>query len=119
MRYAATIIYVPDVAAEIAFWGRAFGFESGGPGADEYDTLAADGATVAFAATHAAPGGAPASPAGFEVWLETADVAGDYERALAAGAEAVQPPERKPWGQTVAYVRDPAGVLVELGEPVG
>ena len=34
--------------------------------------------------------------------------------ALAAGATAVRPPTRKPWGQSVSYVRDPDGVLVEL-----
>ena len=109
MRYAATIIYVPDVAAEIAWYGRAFGFRSGGPGNAQYDTLAIDGATIAFAAHEVAPGGDPGSPSAFELWLETTDVAGAYEGALVAGAEAVQPPERKPWGQTVAYVRDPAG----------
>jgi lactoylglutathione lyase len=27
----------------------------------------------------------------------------------------VAEPKTKPWGQTVAYVRDPDGVLVEIG----
>jgi lactoylglutathione lyase len=52
------------------------------------------------------------------VWIEATDVPGAVERAVAAGAELILEPERKPWGQTVAYVRDPNGTLVEIGEPV-
>jgi hypothetical protein len=29
----------------------------------------------------------------------------------------VSPPEKKPWGQTVSYVRDDDGVLVEICTP--
>jgi uncharacterized glyoxalase superfamily protein PhnB len=46
------------------------------------------------------------------------DVAGAYARAVAAGAAAVQEPRQKPWGQTVGYVRDLNGVLVELCSPL-
>ena len=42
------------------------------------------------------------------------EVAAAYERALSAGAKAVTVPTTKPWGQTVAYVRCPDGLLVEL-----
>jgi uncharacterized glyoxalase superfamily protein PhnB len=38
---------------------------------------------------------------------------------VAAGAEPVSPPETKPWGQVVAYVRDANGVLVSLVREVG
>jgi hypothetical protein len=31
----------------------------------------------------------------------------------------VQPPEQMPWGQTVAYVADLDGFLVELCTPMG
>jgi uncharacterized glyoxalase superfamily protein PhnB len=41
-----------------------------------------------------------------------------FRRALAAGAEAVRPPAVKPWGQTVAYLRDPDGFLVEPCSPL-
>jgi uncharacterized glyoxalase superfamily protein PhnB len=34
------------------------------------------------------------------------------------GAEPVTPPQTKPWGQDVAYVRDPDGNLVEIASPV-
>lgn len=41
-----------------------------------------------------------------------------FRRAVEAGAVAVAPPERKPWGQVMAYVRDPDGVLVQIGTQV-
>jgi len=124
MRYASTIVYVPDVPAAVAFYGRAFGLEQGfaDPGGT-YATLAGEGGVLAFASHDQAAQGvgeeARAAPAGFEVWIETEDVPAAVERAVDAGAELVRPPVEKPWGQTVAYVRDPNGTLVELGEPVG
>jgi lactoylglutathione lyase len=36
-----------------------------------------------------------------------------------AGAAPLSAPAIKPWGQTVAYVRDPFGTLVELASPLG
>jgi uncharacterized glyoxalase superfamily protein PhnB len=50
--------------------------------------------------------------------LVTPDVNGLYDRALKAGAASVTAPEVKPWGQTVAYVRDSNGFLVELCTPL-
>jgi catechol 2,3-dioxygenase-like lactoylglutathione lyase family enzyme len=123
MRYASTILYVSDVAAAVAFYTEAFGLEQGfmAPGGS-YATLAGDGGQLAFASHDQAAEGvgdeARRPPAGFEVWIETTDVPGAVERAVAAGAELVHEPVRKPWGQTIAYVRDPNGTLVELGEPV-
>jgi uncharacterized glyoxalase superfamily protein PhnB len=57
--------------------------------------------------------------AGIELALVSDDVATAYAVAIAAGAVGVREPEEKPWGQTVAYVRDPDGVLVELCSPMG
>ena len=121
MRYAATILYVPDVIAAIEFYERAFGLERGFVAdGNSYATLKDDGGMLAFATYDVAPGteGARDRPAGFEVWLEADDVPDAYRRAVDAGAAPVQEPVTKPWGQVVAYVRDPNGTLVELGEPV-
>jgi lactoylglutathione lyase len=121
MRLAATILYVPDVPAALGFYERAFGLPAGFAAADgSYATLPGEGGILAFARTDMAPAAAAASrrPAGFEVWLEAEDVPAALERALQAGAELVQEPVVKPWGQTVAYVRDPNGTLIELGTPV-
>lgn len=53
-----------------------------------------------------------------EVAFVTDDVAGDFEKAVQAEAKAVTPPTQKPWGQTVSYVRDLNGYLVEICSPV-
>ena len=56
--------------------------------------------------------------AGFEIAFVTDDPEAAYRKALAAGAGAVKPPALKPWGQTVGYVRDLNGCLIELCSPV-
>jgi len=123
MRYASTIVYVPDVPAAVRFFADAFGLEPGfaDPGGT-YATLAGEGGQLAFAShdqgASAVGDEARRAPAGFEVWIEADDVPAAVRSALAAGAELVAEPAEKPWGQTVAYVRSPDGVLVELGTPV-
>ncbi|MEG3000102.1 MAG: VOC family protein [Comamonas sp.] len=128
MQLGYTIIYVPDVAASLDFWQRAFGLrlcfvhDSGTYG--ELDTGAT---TLAFAA-HALgdsnfPGGhvaahASPQPLGFEIALLTPDVASAHAHALSAGARELAAPTAKPWGQTVSYLRCPDGTLVELCTPV-
>jgi uncharacterized glyoxalase superfamily protein PhnB len=124
------ILYVEDVEASLAFYERAFGLtrrffhDEEGKAYGELET----GATrLAFASLGLVAGhfrekpvvSAPAAPPlGFEIALTTADVQSLYDRALAAGATAEAPPETKPWGQTVAYVRDNRGFLVELCTPM-
>lgn len=126
-----TILYVEDVAATLDFYERAFGLarrffhDDGGKSYGELET----GATcLAFASLSLAeehlgqrpvtsdPIGAPLA---FEIALVTDDVDALYARALDAGASAVSAPAIKPWGQTVAYVRDASGYLVELCTAVG
>jgi lactoylglutathione lyase len=129
MRYGYTIVYVADVAATLDFYERAFGLtrrslhESG-----QYGELETGATTLAFCRHDLAaglfPGGyaplpADGPPAGVELGLVTEDVAGAYERAVAAGATPLQAPMRKPWGQVVGYVRDLNGALVELCSPMG
>lgn len=124
MRLGYTIVYVNDVAASLDFCERAFGFErrflheSGGYGELETGTT-----TLAFASHAVARANlgqdyvaadASQTPLGMEIGLVTGDVAAAYKRALAAGGNAMTAPTTKPWGQTVAYVRCPDGLLVEL-----
>ncbi len=129
MQLGYTIVYVPDVAASLAFFEQAFGLrrkflhESGTYG--ELDT----GATTLSFAAHALgdlnfAGGhvhadTSAQPLGFEIALVTDDVQAAHARAVAAGAREMAAPTAKPWGQVVSYVRCPDGVLVELCTPVG
>ncbi|MEM1270941.1 MAG: VOC family protein, partial [Bacteroidota bacterium] len=78
------------------------------------DALASSNFALAY--RHTDPNAAP--PA-FEIVLVTDDVAGAFERAIKAGASTLAEPSEKPWGQTVSYVRDLNGVIVELCTPVG
>ncbi|MCW2292135.1 catechol 2,3-dioxygenase-like lactoylglutathione lyase family enzyme [Pseudomonas sp. BIGb0408] len=129
MKLGYTIIYVPDVAASLAFFKQAFGLEqrflheSGTYG--ELDTGAT---TLAFAAHELGdmnfPGGhvradTSIQPLGMEIGLVTEDVAGAHQQAIAAGATELSAPIQKPWGQTVAYIRAPDGTLIELCSPIG
>jgi len=129
MKFAYTIIYVPDVAASLDFYTRAFGFERGFfHESGMYGELQTGETTLSFA-SHAMgemnfPAGhvaahSSARPLGMEVGFVTPDVAAAHARALAAGATELSAPEEKPWGQTVSYVRCPDGSLVELCSPMG
>ncbi|NJR44198.1 VOC family protein [bacterium] len=128
MKFGYTIIYVPDVAASLAFFKLAFGIEprflheSG-----DYGELATGETALAFASHGLGhlnlPGGhveahSAIKPLGIEIALVTPDVASAHARAIAAGAIELSSPTEKPWGQTVSYVRCPDGALVELCTPI-
>jgi catechol 2,3-dioxygenase-like lactoylglutathione lyase family enzyme len=128
MKLGYTIVYVPDVAASLQFFERAFGLqrrflhESG-----TYGELATGETTLSFAAHELGdanfPGGhvradSSARPLGMEIALVTADVAQAHRHAVACGARELAAPTTKPWGQVVSYVRAPDGCLIELCTPV-
>ncbi len=124
------ILYVRDVAASLAFYEKAFGLtrrlftDDKGMAYGELETGTARLAFASFAVAKAqlkrdVVAAAPENaPLGVEIALVTTDVPALYDRALKAGAAAVSGPETKPWGQTVAYVRDDSGFLVELCTPM-
>ncbi len=124
------ILYVNDVGASLAFYEEAFGLgrrffhDESGKAYGELETGATRlaFASVALANEHvkqeviaAAPG---KPPLGMEIALTTTDVPALFARAVKAGAKAVSEPVTKPWGQTVAYVRDDSGFLVEICSPM-
>ncbi len=126
MQLGYTILYVDDVRASLDFYGRAFGLatrflhESGDFGElDTGTTALAFCSRALLAQLGKQPGRPDAGRPQFEVALVTGDVPAAYQHALAAGATPMQAPEDMPWGQTVAYVADPEGFLVELCTPVG
>jgi lactoylglutathione lyase len=123
------ILYVKNVPAALAFYEEAFGLTKRflhEDGAHVYGELETGATRLAFASFELAsthfPDFIAASPAkpplGVEIALVTTDVTALFARALKAGAIAVSEPAAKPWGQTVAYVRDKEGHLVELCTPV-
>jgi lactoylglutathione lyase len=127
MRFGYTILYVSDVEASLDFYERAlaqrrrFLHESG-----QYAELDTGDTALAFAAHELAAANLPGvyrpeerrgpTPA-FEVCFVTDNVQAAFDRAITEGAEAVTAPQTKPWGQDVAYVRDPDGNLVEIASP--
>ena len=58
-----------------------------------------------------------ADPAAVQLAFVHDDVAAAFDRAVAAGAVAEVPLVEKPWGQTLGYLRDNNGFLVELSSP--
>lgn len=123
------ILYVQDVAASLEFYERAFGLSRRffhQDGVHAYGELETGGTRLAFASIELGsinlPGGVVAPsmdgpPLGAEIALVSADVPALFTQALRFGATALSEPAEKPWGQTVAYVRDNSGHLVELCTP--
>ncbi|MEP6505905.1 MAG: VOC family protein [Betaproteobacteria bacterium] len=125
MQFGYTILYVDDVASTLDFYGKAFGLptrylhESGSYGELETGTTALAFVSHALLRQIGKTPQAPVldAPTG-EIALVTDDVAGAVERAVDAGAKLVQEATDMPWGQTIAYVGDLNGFLVELCTPV-
>jgi lactoylglutathione lyase len=129
MHFAYTIAYVADVEASLAFFERAFGlkrrFVAPGGGYGELET----GATALAFAQHDTARSSLGhdyvaadrsdKPLGVEIGLVATDVPSACQRAVDHGATLLTPPTVKPWGQTVAYVRCPDGVLVEICTAMG
>jgi lactoylglutathione lyase len=128
MKLGYVILYVPDVPAAIAFYESAFSLkrrfvhES-----QQYAELETGATALAFVDETFVSNSVPAfarnrpnnPPAGIEVGLVCDDVGAAYQAALNAGATPQVAPVQKPWGQTVAYVRDLNGCLVEICSPMG
>ena len=124
------LLSVNDVAASLAFYEKVFGLakrffhDDNGKAYGELETGATRlaFASVVLAEEHlkqeivaAAPDN---PPLGVEIALTTPDVPALFKRAVSAGATAISEPATKPWGQTVAYLRDNSGHLVELCTPM-
>jgi len=125
MQLGYTILYVPNVPATLKFYEAAFGLttrflhESG-----DYGELETGSTALAFSSHRLMqqlgknPQAAKPEAPCFEIALCTPDVPAALERALAAGAKPMRPVEVMPWGQTIAYVADINGFLVELCSPM-
>jgi lactoylglutathione lyase len=128
MRFGYTILYVADVPASLAFFGKAFGIPTRFVHEADYGELETGQTALAFASHHMGEANLPAGyvaadnspvPLGVEIALVTESVAEAHAKAVAAGATSVTEPAVKPWAQTVSYVRCPDGTLVELCSPMG
>ncbi|HZX73939.1 MAG TPA: VOC family protein [Cyclobacteriaceae bacterium] len=128
VKFAYTILYVQDVGKSLAFYETAFGFQRKFSTPDNsYGELTTGETTLSFAATVLAKSNlkdgfiesnSSNKPFGIEVGFTTEDVESTVKSAVDAGALLVENPKTKPWGQVVAYVRDPDGFLIEICTPV-
>ncbi|WP_353119124.1 VOC family protein [Myroides odoratus] len=123
IKYSYTIMYVKQVEATVAFYESAFGFERKFITPEEdYAELISGDTTLAFAAVELAQMNLSQGfttvnkdrVMGIELGFVVEDVEHAVQRAVAAGASIYEPVKVKPWGQTVAYVTDCNGFLIEL-----
>lgn len=129
MKFGYTIVYVTSVPEALAFYKQAFGLETKFlHESEQYGELDTGDTVLAFASHQLGEinlngryikSDESAVPLGVELAFVTEDVPSAYERALTAGAGAIQGPSEKPWGQVIAYVRSKEGSLIELCSPVG
>ena len=127
MRFGYTIIYTDDVESSIAFFEKAFGIARRFVHESGYGELETGATTLAFASHELGNLNVPNGyvkangglPLGIEIALVVENVAQVFDEAVCAGATNIKEPVQKPWGQTVAYVRCPDGVLVEICSPIG
>lgn len=128
INFAYTILYVQNVTKTIEFYEKSFGFTRKLVTPDNsYGELLTGGTTLSFATTTLAKtslkdgfieSSLTQKPFGIEIGFTTDDVEAALKSAVDAGAILVAEPKTKPWGQVVAYVRDPDGFLVEICTPV-
>lgn len=126
--YGYTILYVENVEATLAFYVKAFGLAQKfiTPEKD-YGELETGGTTLAFASYSIAEYNGiniekPATKSAhlpFEITFVADDLESAWKQAVEAGAEIVKEPAQKPWGQTIGYLRDINGFLVEVCTRVG
>jgi uncharacterized glyoxalase superfamily protein PhnB len=123
------ILYVKDVSASLTFYEQAFGLTRrffNDDNGKAYGELETGAARLAFYSLELAktqvkefvPAAPDKSPLGFEIALVTSNVPAMYIRAIKAGAIGVGEPATKPWGQTVATLRDKDGHIVDLCTPL-
>jgi catechol 2,3-dioxygenase-like lactoylglutathione lyase family enzyme len=126
MKFGYTILYVKDVEKTVAFYESALGLKRKFVHESGYGEMDTGETKLAFASVDLATSNGvsfvPANPEGpspaVEIAFVTEDVAAAFAGAVKAGAVPVAQPKQKPWGQLVAYVRDPNGFLVEICSPM-
>ncbi|HMC84503.1 MAG TPA: VOC family protein [Chitinophagaceae bacterium] len=129
IKFAYTIFYVKDVENSISFYEKVFGFKRKFIAPEnEYGELDTGSTTLSFAAiklakTNLSKGFMQSNksekPFGIEIGFTTDDVEGFFKSAIKHGASEEEKAKTKPWGQVVAYIRDPDGFLIEICTPMG
>jgi lactoylglutathione lyase len=128
IKFAYTILYVQDVTKAIEFYENAFGFKRKfvTPENDYGELLVGETslsfASITLAKSNLSEGFIESSLTnkafGIEIGFTTENVEATLARAQKAGAKIIENPKTKAWGQTVAYLRDCDGFLIELCTPM-
>ena len=129
VKFGYTILYVEDVSKSIGFYENAFGFNRKFiTPENDYGELETGQTTIAFASKELAHSnlkngfmecGLSQKPFATELGLVTDNVSKIVELARIHGATILEEPKEKPWGQTVGYLRDIDGFLLEVCTPMG
>ncbi|KAJ7558291.1 hypothetical protein O6H91_04G032400 [Diphasiastrum complanatum] len=127
-KYAYTIIYVRDVEKAARFYSQAFAFNVRRvDNSRRWAELETGPTTIAFTPLNQREtritGGVQTPPLdeprhNVEISFSFPDVDAAFQHAVNVGALPVAEPELKEWGQKVAYVRDPDGVVIRLGSDI-
>lgn len=128
INFSYVIFYVKDIAKALFFYKDAFGLEiKFVHESNQYAELNTGATLLAFVSEELAQSNLPngyiqhdikQAPLACEIVFTVPNVQEAYEQAVKVGGIAVAAPQQKPWGQTIAYVRDPNGVLIELASPM-
>jgi predicted enzyme related to lactoylglutathione lyase len=127
MKLGYTIIYVSDVPNTVAFYETAFGLKCRFVHESNlYAEMETGNTVLSFAGNEAAemsglaiePNTPTRAAAGWEICFVTDDVCAAYNHAVANGCFPISGPAEKPWGQTVSFVRDLNGCIVEIASPI-
>jgi uncharacterized glyoxalase superfamily protein PhnB len=130
MQFRFSGMFVRDVPATVAFYEKAFGLglrymhpSNGYAELETGETLLGfvsedflDAAKL-LGNMPTRPNRPDLDPIGAQIAFVTDNLDQDWQRAVSAGAVVVKEPQPKPWGQTVGYLRDSDGFIVELSTP--
>ena len=128
VKFGYTILYVENVEKSIAFYENVFSFPRKFiTPENDYGELNTGETTISFASKKLASqnlkegfieSNLEDKPFAIELGFITDEVEELVQKATSFGAVLVTEPKKKPWGQTVAYVRDLDGFLIEICTPV-
>ncbi len=125
MKFGKAVVYVEDAKASVEFFENAFGLK-GTYHEQGFGVVETGGDTqIAFANYGVGQNHLPdryqvggSDRVGFELALVSETVEEDFRRAVEAGAESLQEPEKTPWGQISSFLRLPDGTFIDLASPV-
>lgn len=126
MKFGYTILYVANVEQTVRFYEAAFNLKRNFVHESGYGEMATGDTKLSFASLELARSNGvnfrptavhEAAPA-VELAFIADDVVTAFVTAVEAGATPISQPKQKPWGQTIAYVRDLNGFLIEICSPM-